>query len=102
MVGDALPTNHPGHSQSGLLKVWVARSDKYAPGKYQLKSRCDSGLWELVAVSQGRLTVITTCHRRCRVLRAGEYVFLPPRILRAWELPSDQDEARGFTLLYRR
>lgn len=103
MIGDIFTSDEPGHSKIVQYKSWVARKDKYRPGSYPFKDRCDSGMWEYVLMMQGAFVAIergindqTTRFS----LLPGSVVEFPPDASRSWELEPDHDEARGCTILW--
>lgn len=102
-VGDRLPAGHPGQSEIVRYKSWVARPDKYGPGKYSLKDRATEGFHEFVVVMRGALVVVARRNSQLvrNLLPVGSDVHIGPEIPRAWELPADSPEARGVTVLWR-
>lgn len=103
MIGALFPLSEPGHSNIVQYKSWVARVDKYRPGSYPFRDRCDSGMWEYVLVMQGVLVAMERVikDRVARInLFPGHVAEFPPDASRSWELGPDHDEARGCTILW--
>ena len=85
-------------------KSWIAHADKYQPDSYPFKDRTNSGLWEHVITMRGMLIAIEKDRIKERYSRfhlsAGKFAEFPPDSIRSWELPSNQEEARGSTVLW--